>query len=188
VASAAAEAAVPAAVALPADGERVMSIGRICRHLFATRWRVRRYFTTQALAEIEAAIRDVESRHSGEIRFVVEAGLDGEALWGDHPPRARALDVFSVLRVWDTAANNGVLIYVLFADRDVEIVADRGIAERVPQAQWEQVCHEIEAHYRAGRFAQGSVAGIRAVGKLLEQHFPGRGPDADELPNIPVVM
>jgi uncharacterized membrane protein len=165
-----------------------MSIGRICRHLFATRWRVRRYFTPQALAEIEAAIRDVESRHSGEIRFVVEAGLDGDALWSDHPPRARAMDVFSHLGVWDTAANNGVLIYVLFADRDVEIIADRGIAARVSQAEWEQVCREIEAHYRAGRFAQGSVAGIHAVGKLLEQHFPGQGADADELPNTPVVM
>ena len=165
-----------------------MSLGRMVRHLFATRWRVRRYFTPAALEQIEAAIREVESRHSGEIRFVVEAGLDGDDLWHDYPPRARALEVFSHLGVWDTAANNGVLIYVLFADRDVEIVADRGIAARVPQAEWEQVCREIEAHYRAGRFAQGSVAGVHAVGRLLERHFPGQGADADELPNTPVVM
>ena len=119
---------------------------------------------------------------------MVEAGLDGDELWHGLAPRARALEVFSHLGVWDTANNNGVLIYVLFADRDVEIVADRGIAARVTPPEWEQVCREIEAHYRAGRFAQGSVAGVRAVGTLLERHFPGQGADADELPNQPVLL
>jgi uncharacterized membrane protein len=165
-----------------------MNLVRILRHLFATRWRVRRHFTPTALAEIEAAIKDVESRHSGEIRFVVETALDGEELWRGLTPRQRAMNVFSQLGVWDTANNNGVLIYVLFADRDVEIVADRGIAQQVTTADWEQVCREIEAHYREGRFAQGSVAGIRAIGQLLERHFPGRGADADELPDAPVLM
>jgi uncharacterized membrane protein len=165
-----------------------MSFGRILKHLFSTRWQVRQHFNPSVLAEIEAATREVESRHSGEIRFVVEAALDGDELWRGLAPRARALQVFSHLGVWDTASNNGVLIYVLFADRDVEIVADRGIAARVSQAEWEQVCREIEAHYRAGRFAQGSVAGVRAVGALLARHFPGQGADADELPNQPVLM
>lgn len=165
-----------------------MSLSRALRHLFATRWRVRKIFTESALGEIEAAIREVEGRHSGEIRFVVETALDGDELWRGLAPRARALEVFSHLGVWDTANNNGVLIYVLFADRDVEIVADRGIAARVSQPEWEQVCREIEAHYRDGRFAQGSVAGVRAVGRLLAQHFPGQGADADELPNRPVLL
>jgi uncharacterized membrane protein len=168
-----------------------MSPGRTLRHLFATRWRTRQYFTLAVLAEIEAAIADVEAHHSGEIRFVVETALDIDELWRQVPPRQRALEVFSHLGVWDTAANNGVLIYVMFADRDVEILADRGIAARVPQEAWEQVCREIEAHYREGGFAQGSVAGIRSVGRLLEKHFPrrcGQGADADELPNRPVLL
>lgn len=165
-----------------------MSLARIVKHLFATKWQVRRHFTEEVLAEIESAIREVESQHSGEIRFVVESGLDGEDLWHDRPPRHRALEVFSHLGVWDTAGNNGVLIYVLFADHDVEIIADRGIAARVSQPEWEEVCREIEAHYREGRFAQGSVAGIRGVGRLLARHFPGRGADADELPNTPVLL
>ena len=169
-------------------GCRDMSFARVLKHLFSTRWRVRQHFTPAVLDEIEAAIRDVESRHSGEIRFVVEAALDGDELWRGLAPRARALEVFSHLGVWDTANNNGVLIYVLFADRDVEIVADRGIAARVSREEWEQVCREIEAHYREGRFARGSVAGIRAVGTLLERHFPGHGADADELPNQPVLL
>jgi uncharacterized membrane protein len=170
-----------------------MSFARVLRHLFATRWQVRQHFTPAVLAEIEAAIRETEARHSGEIRFVVETALDGDELWRGLAPRARALEVFSQLGVWDTANNSGVLIYVLFADHDVEIVADRGIAARVTQHEWEQVCREIEAHYREGRFAQGSVAGIRAVGRLLEHHFPpAQGADKDsnpdELPNTPVLL
>lgn len=165
-----------------------LGFGRLMRHLFATRAGARRRFPPAVLEEIEAAIHEVEGRHSGEIRFVVETSLDIDELIAGVTPRDRALEVFSLLRVWDTEANNGVLIYVLLADHDVEILADRGIASRVPHEEWETICHEIEAHYREGRFAQGSVAGIRSVGRLLARHFPGRGPDANELPNQPVLL
>ena len=165
-----------------------MSFSRVLRHLFATRAGMRRRFTPEALAQVEAAIHDVESRHSGEIRFAVEAALDADELFAGVTPRARAIEVFSHLRVWDTEANNGVLIYVLLADRDVEILADRGLAARVPQSEWEAICREIEAHFREGRFAQGSVAGVQSVGRLLERHFPGSGADANELPNQPVLL
>jgi uncharacterized membrane protein YgcG len=163
-------------------------VRRLLRHLFATRLGARRRFTDAVLADIETAIHDVESRHSGEVRFVVETALDPLDVLRGLTPRERGAQVFSHLRVWDTQNNNGVLIYVLLADRDVEILADRGIAERVPQAEWEQVCHEIEEHYRAGRFGQGSVAGIQHVGRLLARHFPGSSGDPDELPNQPVLL
>jgi uncharacterized membrane protein len=165
-----------------------MNFARLFRHLFSTRAAMRKRFDAAALKEIEAAIHDVESRISGEVRFVVEAALDIDDLFADTSPRARALAAFSHLGVWDTEANNGVLIYVLLADRDVEIVADRGIAQRVTHEEWEGVCHEIEAHYRERRFAQGSVAGIRSVGRLVEKHFPGHGPDSNELPNQAVLL
>jgi len=165
-----------------------MNLSRFCRHVFSTRAATRRHFSPAALAEIESAIKDVESRHSGEIRFVVETALDINELLNGLAPRARALEVFSHTRVWDTEANNGVLIYVLLADRDVEILADRGIASRVPPQEWETICREIESHYREGRFAQGSVAGIRSVGALLARHFPGDKGDANELPDQPVLL
>ncbi len=104
-----------------------MGIGRIGRHLLEHRWRVRRVFPTEVLAAIEQAIKTGESSHSGQVRFVVEGALDGAPLFRDQPARERALDIFSQLRIWDTAHNNGVLIYLLLADRDVEIIADRGI-------------------------------------------------------------
>jgi uncharacterized membrane protein len=98
------------------------------------------------------------------------------------------MQVFGQLGVWDTAQNNGVLIYLLLADHVVEIVADRGIAARIGQSEWDGVCREMERHYREGRFGEGSVAGVRGVGSLLSRHFPGRRGDADELPNQPVLL
>jgi uncharacterized membrane protein len=160
---------------------------RALRHLFTTPWAARRAFPPATLAEIEAAVAESERRHGGEIRFAVEHALDLVALWRDVPPRAHALSVFGELGVWDTAANNGVLIFVCLADRDVEIVADRGIADRVAPEEWERVCREMEAHYREGRFREGSLAGIRGVGDLLAHHFPPREGDRDEVPDRPVV-
>jgi uncharacterized membrane protein len=98
------------------------------------------------------------------------------------------MQVFGQLGVWDTAQNNGVLIYLLLADHIVEIVADRGIAARIAQSEWDGVCREMEGHYREGRFGEGSVAGVRGVGRLLSRHFPGRRGNADELPNQPVLL
>src|SRR5258707_10328394 len=121
-----------------------MNIRRIGRHLLAHRWRVRRIFPPQVLTAIEQAIRTGEATHSGQVRFVVESALDGAPLFRDQPARERPLDLFSQLRIWDTAHNNGVLIYPLPADRDLEIIADRGIDTRVGAAGWEKICAEME--------------------------------------------
>lgn len=165
-----------------------MKLSRMLRHLWATRWQMRRKFSRAVLLDIEKAIREVEAKHSGEVRFVVEGALDLPQVWRDLPPRRRAAELFGRLGVWDTANNNGVLIYVLLADRDVEILADRGIAARVPPHEWQQVCRDMEGHYRAGRFGQGSVMGVHGVGTLLARHFPSERGDANELPNQPVLL
>src|ERR1700712_6023616 len=102
-------------------------------------------FPPQVLATMEQAIAAGETTHSGQIRFVVEGALDGKPLFRDQPVRERALDIFSHLRIWDTAHNNGVLIYLLLADRQVEVVADRGIDARVGAAGWEKICADMEA-------------------------------------------
>src|ERR1700719_4233968 len=133
-----------------------MSIKRIGRHLLEHRWRVRRIFPPRVLAAIEQAIKTGEATHSGQIRFVVEGALDGAALFRDQPARERALDIFAQLRIWDTTHNNGVLIYLLLADRDVEIVADRGIDAKVGAAGWEKICQSMEAEFRARDFSGGA--------------------------------
>jgi uncharacterized membrane protein len=165
-----------------------MGIGRIARHLVEYHWRARRVFTRKVLANIEAAIRAGERTHSGQVRFVVEGALDGVPLFRNQPARQRALDVFSHLRIWDTAHNNGVLIYLLLADRDVEIIADRGVDMKVGREGWEKICRDMEADFRAGRFEAGVIKGIEAVSRELARYFPPGGPHANELPDSPVVM
>jgi uncharacterized membrane protein len=166
-----------------------MNVARTLRHLFATHWGTRRRFTPHVLGNIEKTIAQVESQHAGEIRFVVETALHPLELWRGLTPRQRALQVFAQLGIWDTEHNNGVLIYVLLADRAVEILADRGIAAQVAAAEWQQICREMEHHYGAGDFGRGSVAGVLQVGRLLERHFPGaRGSGRDELPNKPLLL
>ena len=165
-----------------------MSVQRLVRHIVTTRWSTRRHFTREVREAIEQAIIECEARHGGQIRFVVETAFDVPELWRDLPPRQRALQVFGQFGVWNTEHNNGVLIYVLMADHDVEIIADRGIATRVPQAEWDAVCRQMEHHYRAGRFRDGSVVGILGVGALLGRHFPGKLRGEDELPNQPVLL
>jgi uncharacterized membrane protein len=165
-----------------------MSLKRITRHLLEHHWRVRRVFTPRVLANIEAAIRKGETMHSGQLRFVVEGALDGAPLFRNQPTRARALDIFSHLRIWDTDHNNGVLIYLLLADRKVEIVADRGIDAKVEAGVWESICREMEADFRRSAFEAGGVKGIEAVSRQLATYFPPQADQRNELPDKPVVI
>ena len=158
------------------------------RHLSSGRAAAQRAFPPRALDAIEKTIREAESRHDGQIRFAVEAALDLTPLLAGQSARERALEVFSQLRVWDTEHNNGVLIYLLLADRDVEIVADRGIHAILGQEAWEAVCREMEAAFREGHFETGVLAGIRAVGEYLAHHFPPRSDKPNEMPDRPVML
>jgi uncharacterized membrane protein len=161
---------------------------RLLRHITTTRWSTRRHFPLRVRDAIEEAIGECESRHGGEIRFVVETAFDLPELWHNLAPRTRALQLFGQFGVWNTEHNNGVLIYVLMADHAVEIVADRGIASRVAQTEWDAVCRQMQHHYRAGQFRDGSVVGILGVGALLGRHFPGSRRSDNELPNQPVLL
>ena len=165
-----------------------MSIKRIGKHLIEHHWRARRLFPPEVLKQIEQAIKACEATHSGQLRFVVEGALDGKPLFTGQSARHRALDIFSRLRIWDTAHNNGVLIYLLLADRKVEIVADRGIDAKVGAAGWERICKAMEGDFRSGNFAGGVIKGIGAVSRELAKYFPGHGAHPNELPDAPVVM
>ncbi len=165
-----------------------MSLNRIARHMLLPDWIARRAFPAATLDRIEAAIRESEKSHDGELRFAAEAGLDLLPLVRGLTPRQRAVDVFSQLRVWDTEHNSGVLIYVQLVDRDIEIVADRGINARVKQNEWDAVCRRMELAFRAGQFEVGILEGIREITALLARHFPPRDSNPDELPDKPVVL
>ena len=166
----------------------MMNFKRFARHLLMADWQVNRIFPAHTLRAIESAIKASEAGHTGEIRFVVEGALDGATLWHGQSARARAIDVFSQLRVWDTEHNNGLLIYVLLADRDVEIVADRGIHAKVGTPEWETICGAMESAFKAGAFEAGVVAGIHAATRQLVKHFPAAGANPNELPDKPVML
>ena len=161
---------------------------RLVRHLTMTPWQLKRAFAPRTLDAIQAEIAASERRHAGQIRFAVEGALPGSALLRLPSARERALEVFSLLQVWDTEKNNGVLVYLLLADRDVEIVADRGIHARVGEVEWERICHAMEEAFRQGRFEQGALEGIRAVTRLMVEHFPASAGRDNELPDRPVVL
>jgi len=164
-----------------------MNIQRILKHLLTTRAAVTRAFPDTTLSRIERSIKASESEHAGEIRFVVEAALDGAPLFRGQSPEERAIELFAQLRVWDTERNNGLLIYLLLADRAVEIVADRGIHARVGADAWRQVCQQMEAAFTRSDYEAGAVAGVRAVTGHLARHFPA-DTRANELPDRPVVL
>ena len=160
-------------------------IGRLLRHLFAPS--SARMFPPDALRRIADAVAAGEARHSGEVCFAVESALPLRAVLAGEDPRTHAEAAFARLRVWDTAANNGVLLYLLLADHRIEIVADRGLAGRVTEEQWRGACQLMEERLRAGDAEAAVVQGVAAASALLETHFP-RAPgaaDDNELPDLP---
>ena len=165
-----------------------MSAHRLLRHFRTDHLSVKRVFPAAALSRIEEAIVAGERTHGGQVCFAVEGALPPLRVLRKITPRERALEVFGLLRVWDTEENAGVLIYLLLADRGVEIVADRGIDRRVGADAWRAICRRMESAFAAGRFVEGAVQGIADTSALLSAHFPRTGESANELPDQPVVL
>ncbi len=163
-------------------------IKRIARHLLTSHSQVKRCFPHKTMLAIEQAIKTSEVSHLGEIRFVVEAALDGTPLFKGHSARERAIDLFSQLRIWDTEHNNGILIYLLLADRDVEIVADRGIHAKAGVGECDKICQIMETSFKHGHYEMGVLAGIQAITQHLNQHFPSGDKNNNELSDAPVVQ
>jgi uncharacterized membrane protein len=161
-------------------------VSRALKHLLTPDWVARRAFPAQTLRAIEQAVKASERRHRGEIRFAIEAGLSPAHL--RIGTRARARQVFAQLGVWDTAENSGVLVYVQLVDRRIEIVADRGIAQRVSQAEWDTVCQAMEQSFKRDRYEAGAVEAIAAITGILARHFPATGTNPNELPDKPAVL
>jgi hypothetical protein len=161
-------------------------IKRLLIHLLIPKWWTHRAFRAADLAAIEAAIKDSEKTHRGELRFIIEGPLPLPLLWRNAPVRARAAQLFAQMGVWDTAGNSGILIYVQLVDHCVEILADRGIAQRVPQAEWDAICRGMEAAFRLKAYQRGALEAIALAGELLARNFPAGQHNVNELPDKPV--
>ncbi|MBH2017879.1 MAG: TPM domain-containing protein [Burkholderiales bacterium] len=170
------------------------TLTRWLTHLWLDASDVRRALPDAACARLEDAVRQSEARHLGELRLCVEAGLDAARLWRSQTPRQRAIELFSQLRVWDTAQNNGVLVYLLLAEHRIEIVADRGLSERVAPQTWQHLADRLGEALAAGRTEAGLSQAIAEVGELLQRHFPDaseqgkRNGNRNELPDAIVLL
>ena len=138
----------------------------------------------------EQAVRESEARHLGELRVCVEGGLDVAQLWHGLDARDRALDLFSTLRVWDTEHNNGVLVYLLLADRRIEVLADRGLSSLVPDSQWRALVAELSQALRDESVENGLMQAIDRVSELLRLHHPSNAHTrrVNELPDSIVLL
>lgn len=162
---------------------------RWLRHSFLPPWRWRLFFSQDVLATIETAVQQSESHHRGEIRFAIENTLPPHRVWRGISTWQRATEVFANLYVWDTEENCGILIYVLVADREVHIVADRGIHKRVPQTAWDNISANMRQYFMRGDFKQGAIIGIEQLTSLLIEHFPATTSKLNnELPDTPVIL
>ena len=164
---------------------------RLLRHRWAE-GQLGRTVSPALLDQLTQAVAASELRHTGQVRLCIEAGLPASYIWRGACARERAVAMFSKLCVWDTAQNNGVLIYLLLADHAIEIVADRAIACHVPQEVWDAVTAKLGEALRSGRYADGLAQALTDVSALLEQHFPctpttpGQ-PRPNELPDAPFI-
>jgi uncharacterized membrane protein len=166
-----------------------MKLLRILKHRWLDERDTAKALDAAALARLQARVAASEREHSGEIRLFVEAGLPLSYLRRGLRARDRAITMFGKLRVWDTEHNNGVLIYLLLADHAIEIVADRGLARHVPQAEWDAAMLQMRQAFRAGQFEAGLMGAIERVHAALKQHFalaPGQH-NPNELPDRPLL-
>jgi uncharacterized membrane protein len=166
---------------------------RILKHRWQSDDAAQRAIPPALLDRLAAQVARSEAGHSGEIRIYVEAGLPLSYLWQPASTaqitRERALALFGKLRVWDTAHNNGVLIYLLLAEHRIEIVADRGLNERVAPDTWPRLVAGMSAAFKAGNYEAGLTQAVQQVSALLQQHFALRGGQGNpnELPDAPVL-
>jgi uncharacterized membrane protein len=161
---------------------------RLLKHLFFLPYQVRNLFPKSSLKEIELVIQDSEKRHSAELVFAVEGRLSISELLKGKTSRQRAIELFSILRVWDTEGNSGVLVYLLLADKKIEIVADRGISKLVSQSTWDGIIERMQENFRKDFFQRGVILGIAEITELLVTHFPPQNTKKNELSDKPIIL
>lgn len=151
------------------------TIQRLWRHRRLDERDTRRMIDPLLVQRLTQRVHASEQRHSGEIRLCIEASLPNSYLRRQGPMREiirqRALTMFGKLRVWDTEHNNGVLIYLLLAERAIEIVADRGLNRHVSRMEWQTMVQRMGSAFSTGDFETGLTQAMEEVSAVLVQHF-----------------
>jgi len=167
-------------------------LSRLWRHVYSGPMRARKVFSAATLQNLHTIITEGEAEHRAEVRLIIEAAMPLRKVWRGMPSRQRAIDLFGTYRVWDSEENNGVLLYVNLADRTLELVCDRAAARAITADEWQRICADMLAAYRAGQFEQGTAEGLRAIHRELREFFPAhadapRSEDAGQ-PDAPIML
>ncbi|GAC1610549.1 MAG: TPM domain-containing protein [Aquirhabdus sp.] len=164
------------------------NFSRWFRQSFYMPWLASRRFDRTARAVIEEAVSNAEVGHAGEIRVVIEGHLPlGTALYQGTTGRAR--DLFASLRVWDTAMNSGILLYINLCEHRVEIVADRGVNAKIEPSRWQTICQAVTTKLSAEEYQQGVVLGIEMIGVTLTEYYKVLESEAgNELSNAAIFL
>ena len=147
-------------------------IERLWQHWCLPSWRIKKWFPQTTLTRLERGIGESEAQHMGQIRFVIESNMETMAVLQGVTPRQRARQYFGSLEVWDTAYNTGVLLYVSCADRAIEIVADRGISQKVDASVWHDICQTLGKAFAEEMYQQGLEAALQQMTAVLISHIP----------------
>lgn len=162
---------------------------RVLRHSLIAPWRARAWHSDSLQTAIRDQVAASERSHLGEIVVAIETRWSTDDIRLDMTPAQNARNRFSELGVWNTEHNNGVLIHITLAENAIDLIADRGIAERVDVSAWQAIADDLAAHCKRGAIQSGLLAAIDRVGELLSEHFPASGEDInpDERSNAPVL-
>ena len=147
-------------------------IERLWQHWRLPIWRIKKWFPKTTLMRLERMVGESEAKHMGQIRFVIESNMETMAVLQGVTPRQRARQYFGSLEVWDTAYNTGVLLYVSCADRAIEIVADRGISQKVDASVWHDICQALGKAFAEEMYQQGLEAALQQMTAVLISHIP----------------
>ena len=150
----------------------LLTFRRLIRHTFSPKWWVARYFTPKILQQITSQIIESEPQHLGQIRFVIESHWAWFDIIHQKTPHQRALEWFGRERIWDTEHNTGILIYISFADKAVEIIADRGINQQITANEWQAICNTMSPYFTDKNYVAGFSAGLNTMTQLLIQKYP----------------
>ena len=136
------------------------------------------YFTPEDQKVIVEAIKEAETATSGEIRLYVE----GHCRYVDALDRAK--EVFTELHMYETAARNGVLIYLAMKDRQLAVFGDEGIHAKVGLDFWKQKLQQVRENFQLKAYGEGLKLMILSIGEALKNAFPyNSSSDINELPD-----
>lgn len=171
----------------------MVRLKRFLKHRWMNEATTRQVLPPELLQRLEQRVSASERLHSGEIQIYVETSLPLHCLYREEPTsilvRDRALALFSDLRIWDTANNNGVLIYLLMVEQAIEVVADRGLSPWMNSSDWKRLIADISVAFRRKDYEGGLTNALEEVSALLVQHFPVSigETNPNELPDAPIV-